>query len=102
MDTEPGGESTQYESIATVNKPHAKEAGQLGDPAQQTRDMATEQTPDNTHGGSGTSSAVRAGGKTGSSSGGARELEEEEGEAAKTRRKQGYGGEADMRRDVGA
>ncbi|KAI9707857.1 MAG: hypothetical protein M1820_004463 [Bogoriella megaspora] len=27
---EPGGESTQYESIKTVTKPHAKEGGQLG------------------------------------------------------------------------
>ncbi|MCJ1313294.1 hypothetical protein MMC25_006971 [Agyrium rufum] len=31
MDTEPGGENTQYESIATHNQPHAKDAGQLGD-----------------------------------------------------------------------
>jgi len=30
MDTEPGGESTQYESIDTVEKGHAKQGGQLG------------------------------------------------------------------------
>ena len=30
MDTEAGGESTQYESIQTVTKPHSKESGQLG------------------------------------------------------------------------
>ncbi|KAK5086962.1 hypothetical protein LTR05_004133 [Lithohypha guttulata] len=30
MDTEKGGESTQYESIHTVTKPHSKQSGQLG------------------------------------------------------------------------
>jgi len=30
MDTEPGGEQTQYEGVHTFVKPHAKEAGQLG------------------------------------------------------------------------
>lgn len=30
MDTEPGGEQTQYESINTFTKPHAKQSGQLG------------------------------------------------------------------------
>lgn len=30
MDTEPGGEQTQYESIQTVTKPPNKEEGQLG------------------------------------------------------------------------
>lgn len=30
MDTEPGGEQTQYESIQTVTKPSSKEEGQLG------------------------------------------------------------------------
>ncbi|TID24184.1 hypothetical protein E2P81_ATG02491 [Venturia nashicola] len=30
MDTEVGGEQTQYESIQTVTKPHSKESGQLG------------------------------------------------------------------------
>ncbi|KAI9751602.1 MAG: hypothetical protein M4579_005995 [Chaenotheca gracillima] len=33
MDTEPGGESTQYESIQTVTKPHSKEDSQLSDPS---------------------------------------------------------------------
>lgn len=31
MDTESGGESTQYESIKTVTVPHSKEGGQLGE-----------------------------------------------------------------------
>ena len=30
MDTEPGGESTQYESIETVTVPSDKQSGQLG------------------------------------------------------------------------
>ena len=30
MDAEKGGESTQYESIQTVTKPHGKESGQMG------------------------------------------------------------------------
>ncbi|MCJ1241512.1 hypothetical protein MMC14_009517 [Varicellaria rhodocarpa] len=30
MDTEAGGESTQYESIKTVTKPHSKAGGQMG------------------------------------------------------------------------
>ncbi|MCJ1372897.1 hypothetical protein MMC20_004123 [Loxospora ochrophaea] len=39
MDTQAGGESTQYESIQTVTKPHAKDGGQLGD-AQTEADMS--------------------------------------------------------------
>jgi len=31
MDTEPGGENTQYESVNTFTKPHAKAEGQFGD-----------------------------------------------------------------------
>ena len=31
MDTEAGGESTQYESIKTVTVPHSKQGGQLGE-----------------------------------------------------------------------
>lgn len=30
MDTERGGEQTQYEGAATFIKPHAKQSGQLG------------------------------------------------------------------------
>lgn len=30
MDTEAGGESTQYESIKTVTVPHSKDGGQMG------------------------------------------------------------------------
>lgn len=38
MDTEPGGETPQYESIKTVTKPHDKESGQLeGDNASGTK-----------------------------------------------------------------
>lgn len=31
MDTEPGGESDQYQSIKTVTNPHPKQGGQMGD-----------------------------------------------------------------------
>jgi hypothetical protein len=30
MDTEPGGEQTQYEGVHTFVEPHNKQAGQLG------------------------------------------------------------------------
>jgi hypothetical protein len=30
MDTEPGGEQTQYEGVHTFVEPHAKQTGQLG------------------------------------------------------------------------
>lgn len=41
METERGGESTQYESIHTVTKPHSKQSGQLGDATDHT-EMADE------------------------------------------------------------
>jgi hypothetical protein len=30
MDTEPGGEQTQYEGVHTFVEPHSKQAGQMG------------------------------------------------------------------------
>jgi len=43
MDTEPGGESTQYESIDTDNKPHAKQGGQMGEPQTEVDSTSSEQ-----------------------------------------------------------
>ncbi|MCJ1468720.1 hypothetical protein MMC07_007350 [Pseudocyphellaria aurata] len=42
MDTEAGGETTQYLSLRTVSKPHLKQAGQLGEKETHT-DSATQQ-----------------------------------------------------------
>ncbi|KAF2872921.1 hypothetical protein BDV95DRAFT_360580 [Massariosphaeria phaeospora] len=128
MDTEPGGEQTPYEGEASDMQPHAKLAGQLGDPSTHTRapthaPAARDPSAPNTHGIS-TADKIRygqaiqeggMGGKTDSVTGeaksaggfgGAKAKEEgggqDDGEAARTRREQGYGGEADMDRDIGA
>lgn len=45
MDTEPGGEQTQYEGTHTFVEPHAKQTGQLGGmlplPSQNTYPLTT-------------------------------------------------------------
>ncbi|PSN69137.1 hypothetical protein BS50DRAFT_572303 [Corynespora cassiicola Philippines] len=121
MDTEPGGEQTQYEGIHTFVKPHSKQAGQLGDPATGTTtelNKAASNAP-NTQGVTPAEkmrygqaiSEGGVGGKTTEATGeaataggfGGTDALEEQGEGfAKQRSEQGYGGERDMRRDVGA
>ncbi|KAF2655265.1 hypothetical protein K491DRAFT_431912 [Lophiostoma macrostomum CBS 122681] len=126
MDTEPGGEQTQYEGEHTHVEPHANEAGQLGDPSTHTT-TSDSQAPraSNTPNTQGVTPAEKIrygqsiqeggmGGQTTSSTGEAKteggfggtgklgQDGEEEDEAAKSRREQGYGGEGDMDRGIGA
>jgi len=112
----------RYESINTVQKPHAKVAGQLGGTSLSSLPPTTNQDqnpyltshpanlksttdisaiPDPAHSSiddddiQGLAGSVGAKDKSGVGNGG-----DEVG--AKERREQGYGGERDMRRDVGA
>ncbi|RMZ74307.1 replication factor c subunit 5 [Pyrenophora seminiperda CCB06] len=123
MDTEPGGErQNQYEGVHTFVEPHAKQAGQLGDSSTGTSVNTKTRDPGapNTHGitpadkirygqsiqeggmgGKTTSSTGEAKSDTGF--GGTKALAEDDDEsAAKQRREQGYGGDKDMDRTIGA
>ncbi|ORY11604.1 hypothetical protein BCR34DRAFT_483982 [Clohesyomyces aquaticus] len=118
METSPGGEQTQYEGINTFQKPHAKEAGQLGDPTTYTTiaskdDLSSNKNAPNTQGIT-PADKIRygqsiqeggMGGETDSSTGearteggfgGTKKVEEGEDESAsKERRKMGYGGKGE-------
>ncbi|KAE9375739.1 hypothetical protein N431DRAFT_437245 [Stipitochalara longipes BDJ] len=113
MDTEPGGENTQYESANTFTKPHAKSQGQFSDPnpneakqqlEQQKRERG-EQTAENIRYGE-TISEHGFGGETVGNSGEAnqgagfgREVEDGDGNAdgnGQMRREQGYGGGSEV------
>ncbi|KAJ8106031.1 hypothetical protein OPT61_g9814 [Boeremia exigua] len=116
MDTEKGGEQTQYEAEHTDMLPHKQEAGQLGASAVQgpstiqptsTEDRKTNEP--NTHGIT-PADKIRygqsiqeggMGGKTGTVSGEA-DTRTQDPTSAQERRAQGYGGSADMDRNVGA
>ncbi|KAF1916935.1 hypothetical protein BDU57DRAFT_539164 [Ampelomyces quisqualis] len=120
MDTEPGGQQTQYEGIHTFVEPHAKQPGQLGDPATHTSTQPPNAPVDqpNTQGVS-NADKIRygqsiqeggAGGKTMGSTGqanaevgfgGTKGMEEKEDGFEKERREQGYGGGKDMDRKIG-
>ncbi|KAL2040989.1 hypothetical protein N7G274_006447 [Stereocaulon virgatum] len=43
MDTEPGGESDQYQSQKTITNPHSKQGGQMGNPETQIDAVDSEQ-----------------------------------------------------------
>jgi len=118
MDTSPGGESTQYESIKTVTKPHSKEGGQLSDKSTTSAPSNSnvsssrgEQTAENVRYGQAISEQGVGGftapehnsgeAKTESGFGGEDRLEGEE-EMGKMRREQGYGAGEDMDRNIGA
>ncbi|KAH8758652.1 hypothetical protein F5882DRAFT_306823 [Hyaloscypha sp. PMI_1271] len=105
MDTEPGGENTQYESANTSTKPHAKSQGQFPDPnpdeakrqLDQQKQERGEQTAENLRYGEAISEHGFGGetiGNTGETSQGAgvgREVEDRDG-SGQMRREQGYGG----------
>ncbi|KAI8934592.1 hypothetical protein NX059_008288 [Plenodomus lindquistii] len=121
MDTEPGGEQTQYEGVHTFVEPHAKQAGQLGDPSEGTTSTPNKKATDepNTQGVS-KADKIRygqsiqeggMGGKTTSSTGeavqeggygGTKAVDEDGDSAAKQRKQQGYGAGEDMDRNIGA
>ncbi|MCJ1381772.1 hypothetical protein MMC17_004883 [Xylographa soralifera] len=114
MDTEPGGENTQYESIDTQQKPHSKEGGQMGGMSYTTRKAETSvdavpsvQQQEKAERGEKTAENIRYGeaisehgfgGETTGKSGqanqggyGSTDAQEETEDAAKTREQQGYG-----------
>ncbi|KAK7544097.1 uncharacterized protein J3D65DRAFT_663371 [Phyllosticta citribraziliensis] len=98
MDTAPGGQSTQYESIKQFTNPPDKDVGQLGDPTNATKSASTSTQTYTGKNASLNKSAPGAGEALGSSGSADEEAEQEQ----RARREQGYGGERDMRRDVGA
>ncbi|KAF2233305.1 hypothetical protein EV356DRAFT_213692 [Viridothelium virens] len=124
MDIEPGGESTQYESIHTVTKPHSKSGGQLGDAStevdtttaaqEEAKAARGERTAENIRYGQGISEHGMGGqtttsGGVANTDGGYGGVREQVGKTAGSegsdgagRTEQGYGGERDMGRDVGA
>ncbi|KAF2848848.1 hypothetical protein T440DRAFT_469918 [Plenodomus tracheiphilus IPT5] len=121
MDTEPGGEQTQYEGVHTFVEPHAKQAGQLGNPSEGTTEAPDKRATDepNTQGIT-KADKIRygqsiqeggVGGKTTSSTGeahqeggygGTKAVDDDDDSAAKQRRQQGYGGGKEMDRNIGA
>ncbi|KAH7090253.1 hypothetical protein FB567DRAFT_519425 [Paraphoma chrysanthemicola] len=120
MDTEPGGEQTQYEGAHNLSEPHNKQAGQLGDPATGTSTSQPKRATDEPN----TQGVTKAdkirygqsiqeggmGGKTTSSTGQANDggfggtaaQEQQDDSFSKERREQGYGGGKDMDRNIGA
>ncbi|GAB7360373.1 hypothetical protein MBLNU230_g8331t1 [Neophaeotheca triangularis] len=114
MTTDPGGEQTQYESIATHMDPHAKSGGQMGNPstavdskpetaAQETAERGAK-TAENVRYGQTISEGGMAGFTKPEVNGGVAGNGGEQGSlGAKGERKAaGYGGEKDMDREVGA
>ncbi|KAL9039646.1 MAG: hypothetical protein Q9180_002404 [Flavoplaca navasiana] len=61
MDTEPGGEGNQYESIQTVTNPHSKQGGQMGEPETQPDAVKEQQAQDKADRGARTAENVRYG-----------------------------------------
>ncbi|KAK5404034.1 hypothetical protein LTR06_009967 [Exophiala xenobiotica] len=113
MDTAPGGESTQYESIKTETLPTSKQRGQLGSGPNTSEDDSTsadrgQQTADNIRYGQNISESGM-GGKTTTSSGSAGQAGGYGGAPDQTvqqddaRSKQGYGPGSDhQNKEVGA
>lgn len=107
METEAGGESTQYESIHTVTKPHSKEGGQMGEKETQPDAVPSETGQQKGERGQKTAENMRYGeaisehgfgGETTGNSGVANQdgfgptaMEESEEHAEKSRQEQGYG-----------
>ncbi|KAL5116065.1 hypothetical protein ACEQ8H_006077 [Pleosporales sp. CAS-2024a] len=121
MDTQPGGEQTQYEGTHTFVDSHSKQAGQLGDPATATTSTHAPKAPVDEPNTQGVSKADKIrygqsiqeggmGGKTTSATGeanvqggfgGTKALDEDADGFGKERREQGYGGGKDMDRKIG-
>ncbi|GAB7349208.1 hypothetical protein MBLNU459_g8134t1 [Dothideomycetes sp. NU459] len=117
MDTEVGGENTQYESIQTVTNPTKKSGGQFGEPetsvdespsaAAEAHKARGEQTAENIRYGQ-AMSEHGMGGQTTTSSGSANNesgyggtVDQTEGADAGGRTEQGYGGRKDMDTEIG-
>ncbi|KAL8736334.1 MAG: hypothetical protein Q9181_002488 [Wetmoreana brouardii] len=108
MDTEPGGESDQYQSIKTVTNPHSRQGGQMGEPETQVDAVTEQQEQDKAEKGARTAenvgygqniSEAGMGGKTTEAGGSANQggygsMEEQQSSqdtAEETRQEQGYG-----------
>ncbi|EON68029.1 hypothetical protein W97_07177 [Coniosporium apollinis CBS 100218] len=122
MDTAPGGETPQYESINTVTQPHATEPGQMGGSGgalSTSTDPTASQSEATAEQGEKTAEKIRfgqkmseegMGGQTDASIGdaqqegglGGADVSANEESAAQSRREQGYGGDEDMDRTIGA
>ncbi|KAF1360073.1 hypothetical protein EJ07DRAFT_165706 [Lizonia empirigonia] len=114
MDTEKGGEQTQYEGEHTDMLPHKQEAGQLGATTVPSTEQPTQidnrKTGEpNTHGIT-PADKIRygqsiqesgMGGKTNTTTGEVDKATDEDS-AAKQRKEQGYGDGKDMDRNIGA
>ncbi|KAL8824088.1 MAG: hypothetical protein Q9191_005309 [Dirinaria sp. TL-2023a] len=61
MDTAPGGETPQYESINTVTKPHSKQSGQTGEAETQADAVDSQQDQEKAEKGARTAENVRYG-----------------------------------------
>lgn len=124
MDTEPGGEQTPYEAENSDVLPHKKESGQFGsnptptntstqlaDKTPTTSSSTTDKNAPNTQNITPTDkklygqSIQASGGGGGQTVGLEGKVDSEEGvgeDGVKERRAQGYGGDKDVGRDVGA
>ncbi|MCJ1472075.1 hypothetical protein MMC13_000721 [Lambiella insularis] len=107
MDTAPGGENTQYESIDTQQKPHAKQGGQMGEPQSSEDSVSEVQQQEKSKRGKKTAENARYGeaisehgfgGETTGNSGeanqggyGVTDIQDDADSAEKTREEQGYG-----------
>ncbi|KAK7569954.1 hypothetical protein IWX49DRAFT_561048 [Phyllosticta citricarpa] len=97
MDTAPGGQSTQYESIKQFTNPPDKDVGQLGNPGAATKSASSAHDDKTAH-----KTKEHLGEAVGFGGGGGAGADDEADAEQRARREQGYGGERDMRRDVGA
>ncbi|KAF2689114.1 hypothetical protein K458DRAFT_383777 [Lentithecium fluviatile CBS 122367] len=121
MDTEKGGEQTQYEGAHNLANPHDKQAGQLGDlstdtitnphkPASNAPNTQGVTPADKIRYGQAIQEGGMGGKTTGSRGeatseggfGGTEALEESSASAAQERRQQGYGGTKDQDTTIGA
>ncbi|KAF2281602.1 uncharacterized protein EI97DRAFT_34296 [Westerdykella ornata] len=114
VDIGPGGQQTPYESAATHIQPHAKQSGVLGGSAKNTKDApaysstSTSSNDDDTTDVGPTVKEQRHSGPAGQTTGrigvagGSNVDEGTTEEPGKARREQGYGGESDMDRSIGA
>lgn len=63
MDTQAGGENSQYESIKTVTNPHSKQGGQMGEEETEVDSVSSQQQQQKVHRGEKTAENVRYGQK---------------------------------------